>query len=119
MTGLNANSDVGSINDHDTCVVDQNQDDKCDANWFADVSRVLLPSKAGTALHYITGFDERTCQRYAAGHVKPPAFFFRKLLRSPQGWQFLAGAMEGSDAPWWVEINEALRLKRAVDGVRK
>lgn len=74
-----------------------------DSEWFADVARQLLPAKAGTALHFITGFDERLCQRYAAGHVKPPAYFLRALLRSEQGATWLAALMHGCDVAWWLE----------------
>jgi hypothetical protein len=122
MSELFGNPNAGSINGHGKSAISPECDGKSavdDGDWFAELARSLLPSKAGTALHYITGFDERICQRYAAGHVKPPAYFLRTLLRSKQGWQFLSGAMEGSDAPWWIEVNEALRIKQAVDGIRK
>src|SRR6202034_3960466 len=78
-----------------------------DENWFSQACRALLEHKPGTALHYVTGFDERSCQRYAAGSVKPPAYFFRALLRSEQGWTWLAAAMDGSSASWWLDIQRA------------
>lgn len=85
-----------------------------DEDWFAEAARVLLPNKAGTALHCTTGFDERMCQRYAAGDTKPPSYFFRKLLRSDGGWIWLSAAMDGCDAPWWREVNQAVRIAEAV-----
>jgi hypothetical protein len=78
-----------------------------DENWFADMCRALFNGKAGTALHFITGFDERSCQRYAAGQVKPPAYFLRALLRSEQGWVFLNALMAGSSAQWWRDFELA------------
>lgn len=113
-------NDDGSraINGHGSSAADECADGKSavdDADWFSRVARTLLPNKAGTALHYVTGFDERLCQRYAAGHVKPPAYFFRSLLRSEQGGVWLAAAMEGSEAAWWLEVQDALRIKRAIE----
>jgi hypothetical protein len=82
--------------------------------WFADLARsVLGPSKPGTQLHFITGIDERSCQRYAAGHVKPPGYLIRALLRSEQGEQFFAALMHGSDAQWWNEHQRERRVGRA------
>lgn len=79
-------------------------------DWFSDACRTLYDGKAGTALHFATGFDERSCQRYAAGTVKPPAYFLRSLLRGQQGWTWLNAAMEGSDAQWWRELRGARKL---------
>lgn len=79
-------------------------------DWFANVCKHLLPTKAGTALHYVSGFDERSCQRYAAGDVKPPAHFLRTLLRSPQGWTWLCAVMDGSNEPWWREVQYAYEI---------
>lgn len=80
---------------------------KSDGNWFSVAARALYPSKGGTALHYVTGGDERLCQKYAAGTVKPPAYFLRALLRSEHGWQWLAALMDGSEARWWSDIQRA------------
>ena len=79
-------------------------------DWFSDACRGLYNGKAGTALHFETGFDERSCQRYAAGQVKPPAYFLRALLRSEQGQTWLNAIMDGSDAQWWRELQGALKL---------
>lgn len=73
------------------------------SDWFGEMARALLPDKPGTALHCITGYDERLCQRYAAGHVRPSAYFLRVLLRSEQGEQFLRALMDGCAARWWRE----------------
>lgn len=86
--------------------------------WFARLVGGLFTRKAGTALHCISGFDERACQRYAAGHVKPPAYFLRALLRSAQGFQFLAAIMDGSDAAWWADLQRAKRVMDAIDRER-
>lgn len=120
MSQLFGNPDAVATNGHGTSAADPILDGKSavdDGEWFAAVARALLPHKAGTALHCITGYDERLCQRYAAGHVKPPAYFLRALLRSEQGWQFLAGAMDGASPQWWRDVRKAMELKRAIDGV--
>lgn len=78
--------------------------------WFEEICRALLPKDAGLALHLTTGFEERTCYRYAAGDRKPPAYFLRALLRSEQGWTWLAAIMDGSDAEWWRDIEAARDL---------
>lgn len=81
-----------------------------DENWFFGACRQLYDGKPGTALHFSTGFDERSCQRYAAGTVKPPAYFLRALLRSEQGWTWLNATMDGSKAQWWRDLNGARKL---------
>jgi len=88
-------------------------------DWFANVCKHLLPTKAGTALHYATGVDERSCQRYAAGDVKPPAYFLRALLRSPQGWTWLCAVMAESDEPWWREVKYAYEIIAVFEAKRK
>ncbi|MGH6878002.1 MAG: hypothetical protein ACREHV_11595, partial [Rhizomicrobium sp.] len=77
--------------------------DASDAEWFSCACRKLFDGKAGTALHYLTGFDERSCQRYAAGQVKPPAYFLRALLRGEQGNIWLNAVMDGASPKWWRE----------------
>lgn len=95
-----------------------------DANWFADTARRLLSNakgeKAGFALYVTTGmrFDPSTCDRYAAGRIRPTAYFLRALLRTDCGWQFLCAAMEGSGVAWWAEIQRAKRIADAIDRER-
>lgn len=79
-------------------------------NWFAKTCRCLFEHKAGTILHYISGVDERSCQRYAAGTVKPPAWFLRKLLRDQGGFTWLCAIMDGCDAVWWHELQTAIEI---------
>lgn len=84
-----------------------------DENWFADcVLRLLGKEIPGKALDCITGlsFGERNCQRYAAGHVKPTAYFLRALIRSKDGGPFFLAMMDGCKAEWWVEFQEMQRL---------
>ena len=94
--------------------------DKSDADdWFANACKDLLPTKPGYELHLMSGFDERSCQRYAAGHVAPPAYFLRTLLRSPQGWTWLCAAMGGSDADWWRDVRYAYEIIAVFEAKRK
>jgi len=88
-----------------------------DEHWFSEMAQALLKPKPGTALHYITGYDERLCQRYAAGSVKPSAYFLRRLLRSKQGATFAAIALDG--APWWRELQRMAEIGRAVVEITK
>ncbi len=76
--------------------------------------RALL-AKPGLELHLITGLDERSCHRYAAGSVKPPAYFLRALLRSDQGKQFLESLMAGAEPEWWRELKRAERIAVQID----
>lgn len=88
---------------------------KSDGDWFSEAARALLPHKAGTALHCATGVDERLCQKYAAGSVKPPAYFLRSLLRSEGGWQWLAILMDDCDVEWWRDLQRARRVVAQLD----
>lgn len=82
-----------------------------DENWFSEASQGIYKHKRGTQLYQITLLgDERLCQRYAAGHVKPPAYFLRKLLRSPHGRQWLLAAMDGCQSEWWLEFQHAAEV---------
>ena len=85
------------------------------AGWFAEICKRLLPrEKPGHALVVDTGFDLRDCQRYAAGDVKPPGWFVCSLLRSRNGWVWLAAFMDGASPDWWVEIQRARRIAEAI-----
>lgn len=88
-----------------------------DDRWFTDIVGALLPKDAGLALHVTTGFEERTCYRYAAGDRRPPAYFLRALLRSDQGWTWLAAVMDGTDAEWWLELQRARRIAEAISKI--
>jgi hypothetical protein len=88
-----------------------------DEGWFVEIVRGLLPKEAGLALHISTGFEERTCYRYAAGERKPPGYFIRALLRTEEGWQWLAAIMDGSDAAWWRDLQRARRIADALAGI--
>lgn len=85
-----------------------------DADWFADAAQNLL-AKPGLELHLDTGVDESLCYRYAGGKVRPPAYFLRQLLRSPQGERWLNAVMDGSEAGWWLALRRARRIASAVD----
>jgi hypothetical protein len=89
-----------------------------DADWFSEASQTLYLDKPGTVLFTLTDIgDERLCQRYASGEVKPSAYFFRRLLRSPHGWEWLSIAMDGSQEQWWLDCKQGLKLKRAIEGI--
>lgn len=92
-----------------------------DDQWFADAARQLLSPDAGLALHYLTGLSESACYRAARGDNLPPLHYFRKLLRGPQGWTWLAVIMDGSNEEWWLEL-QLLRdtlIKQGIKIVRR
>lgn len=66
----------------------------------------------------LTGVDERSCYRYAAGDVKPPAYFLRALLRSERGEAVLRYLMQGSDASWWRGLQDDAQLGARVKQLR-
>lgn len=91
-----------------------------DENWFSTAAWDLYGKNPGEPLHLITRLgDVRACQRYAAGDVKPPAYFLRRLLRSDHGEQWLNAVMSGSDAAWWLDHQRARRIADAIDAVRE
>lgn len=75
-----------------------------DLGWFVEMVRALHPKKPGAALHDLTGYDERLCQKYAAGSVKPSAYFLRNLIRSDEGWRHLVAIMDDCEAEWWRDL---------------
>ncbi len=82
-----------------------------DADWFSVAARKLYSHKPGTALHLITGLgDERLCQRYASGEVRPPAYFLRALLRGDHGQQWHGAVMDGCAEQWWRDAENARAL---------
>jgi hypothetical protein len=87
-----------------------------DGQWFSRAARRLHPTKPGSILHYTTALgDERLCQRYASGEVKPPAYFLRALLRSEHGRQWLYAIMDGCQSEWWIEFQRHARMGAAAD----
>lgn len=83
---------------------------EADFSWFSSPCRALLGSDPGLALHVSIGVPERTAYRYASGERPVPGYIVRELLRSPQGWQWLAAFMDGSDAEWWRDLDRARRV---------
>lgn len=88
-----------------------------DDRWFTDICDQLVPKDGGLALRIATGFEERTCYRYAAGDRKPPAYFLRALLRSDDGWTWLAAVMDGTKAQWWLDLQRARRIAEAIASI--
>lgn len=126
MHGNLSSADARAIKSHGKSVSrnldkapENGPDDKSDADWFSQMCQALCANREGEKawlpLHFLTGVDERTCQRYAAGHVKPPAYHLRALLRSEQGWQFLAFLMDGSGAQWWADVERARKIAAAIE----
>lgn len=89
-----------------------------DADWFSVATLKMHPHKPGTVLHLVTGLgDERLCQRYAADHVRPPAYFLRRLLRGRHGRQWLNATMDGCTEQWWLDHQRADRIVAQIDAL--
>jgi hypothetical protein len=93
----------------------ENESDYCEC--FKLAARQLLGSDPGLALHVLTGISESSGYRYASGERPAPGYILWQLLRSDQGWQWLCGLMDGSNAEWWGEIKRARAIKDAIDAV--
>jgi hypothetical protein len=91
----------------------ENESDFCGCFKFA--ARQLLGSDPGLALHVLTGISESSGYRYASGERPAPGYVLWQLLRSDQGWQWLCGLMDGSDAEWFEELKRAKRKTEAFD----
>ena len=85
------------------------------ADWFPAASRTILGKDAGLHLHYATGYPERSCYYYASGERAMPAHFLRKLIHSDHGEPFFHAFMEGSTAPWWIDMQRRLRNADKLD----
>ena len=77
--------------------------------WFPPIAQALLGKGSGEQLCALTGFDARTCWRYAPKEkttkpVQPPGFFIVALLRSEQGGVWLRAFMDEHKPRWWREF---------------
>lgn len=83
------------------------------SDWFPQAAKVILGKDAGLHLHYLTGYPERSCYRYASGERAPPENFLRKLFHSSQGEPFHAAFMHGCGAQWWLDVQRQRRVGAA------
>jgi hypothetical protein len=90
-----------------------------DPEWFSRAAIDLYPTKGGAQLHFLTAYDERLCQKYVAGSVRPSAYFLRTLLRGRHGEAWLNAIMDGCTAPWWRDLQRAADLGRKVAALTK
>ena len=86
----------------------------CDSDgsdWFGSIARNILGKDAGFHLSRVTGFPEGSCYKYVTknriARRKAPAYLLRALLRSEQGEPFLRAIMDGSEAKWWRDFQQA------------
>jgi hypothetical protein len=94
----------GAVTDQTDSASDQSANE-----WFISLAGRLYPKDAGLAMHLVTGFEDRTCYRYAAGDRKTPGYLIYVLLRSDHGRQWYAAIMDGCRAKWWLERQERRR----------
>jgi hypothetical protein len=81
------------------------------------MARALLPKDAGFALHILTGYEQRSCYRYARGERPAPADLLRALMRGDGGETFLNFVLDG--APWWVERQKQIACASAYEKKRR
>jgi hypothetical protein len=112
---------------------DANRDQKCPQKfshahiadrhlWFAIMCKALWGEGATAALFDLVGQhlehkDERQCRRWARGESEPPQSILWMLIASKEGWR--VEAFIGGEQPSWEEVQHALAIKRAIDGVGK
>ena len=93
----------------------------CDSeDWFGSIARGLLGKDAGFHLHLATGFPEGSCYKYVTtqeNRRQPPGYLIRQTLRTDGGYSWLAAYMDGSTAPWWLELQRATRIAEAISKV--
>lgn len=104
-------------------ICSDNSDVDAESSWFAGLVRQILPrEKAGLAICTEAGLDHntalRSCERYAAGHVKVTGYIVRALLRSESGLTWLRGYMDGASPEWWQDVEDAIELLDAVRATR-
>ncbi len=100
--------------------------DGTDEHWFRDLAQSLLPGdKAGTFLWSLGIGEERSCQRWVAGSVKPTGYTVRRILRSKIGREFLNGLMAGCQEPWWIAYQRTavmasilIELRERIDALK-
>ncbi len=111
-------ADIAAINAADRFVSDGATDDRfvidVGAQWFPNAARQLLAPKPGLVLHLQTDCGERNGHRYASGEVVVPSLIVRHLIRSTNGRPWLGAIMDGSDAPWWLELQHEADIGRRV-----
>jgi hypothetical protein len=83
--------------------------------WFADACDCLIEKNPGLYLELQTGFQERSCARYAAGTRAVHPDIPRALYRSDDGEQWLRATMAGCQAKWWQRVNLALKILDAIE----
>lgn len=112
---------MAAINRADTSVSERSADDRfvIDAapQWFSLAARQLLAPKPGLVLHLQTDCGERNGHRYASGEVAVPSLIVRHLMRSANGRSWLGAIMDGSDAPWWLDLQRTERIAAQVDRI--
>jgi hypothetical protein len=93
--------------------------DCADALWFGRLSHEIWPTKPWLMLMQRAGVKERSAHNYADGTTPPPASVLVALLRSVEGYRILKKLMEPAAPDWWVNVEHAMEIKRAIDGVGK
>jgi hypothetical protein len=81
-----------------------------------DVRRAYGP-KATMAIVQYCGCPERTARNYASAHSEPPWSVGGDLLLGKEGDKFLREHFRGRTPEWFLEMETALAIKRAIEGI--
>jgi hypothetical protein len=88
--------------------------------WFPKAAPILLGDKdTGLLLHYALGrvYPLSSCYAYVQRN-RPravPDHLVRKLIRSEQGEPWFRAYMDGCTAQWWLDVQDAIKIKRAIE----
>lgn len=88
--------------------------------WFGNAARTLLGANdTGLLLHYLTGYPQSSCYAYVARNAEKrrpaPDHLVRKLIHSEQGEPWFNAYMDGCTAQWWLDMQDAVKIKRAIE----
>lgn len=73
------------------------------------VARKLWPTKTDMALAHRTGTSDRMCRYWLAEKYKLSADDLAALLRSDEGFQYLAAIIGDAHPVWWMSFKRAVR----------
>ena len=84
---------------------------------FAQDVRAAYGAKAAMAIVQYCGCPERTARNYTSAHSIPPWSVGGALLLGSEGDRFLREHMRGREPAWYREVQTALAIKRAIEGI--
>lgn len=86
---------------------------------FAVIVRDLWGVKAPIAVEQYSKRPPRTCRAWSSGESDAPFGVGLDILRSPEGYRFLARAMRDQPPEWWVNFLFLKACAEAYEAQRK